>query len=259
MVVNCELGFDLGEHLRRLLGRRVIAGDSFELLRVFRGAASCRRDLVDNHVGALRMLNKIFVESGIPGQHGGPSTKIDTVTVGRKILAAVVDFEGADFDSITFENHAFLDLVRIQFDAGRSIVFTPDADIDEKSLGQVLHHLLSSFRSPNRQRRVSFPPGPSNPTRQPKIGKPNDVIRMMMGQKNAGNIREGNPKLVQALHSAAAGIENKLLLPNFYERARTESFHTRRGCAAAKKGNPKNILERIGHSESLPMRYCVNG
>src|SRR5262245_41902638 len=199
------------------------------------------------------MTNKIFVKSRVSRQHGGPPAKVDTIAVGREILASVIDFEGADFHAIGFESDAFLDLARIQFDASRGIVLSPHTNIDKESLRQVLHHLLRTFRSENRQRRTSFSPRPSNPTGQPQIGKSDDVIRMMMSQKNAGDIREGDAKLVQALHGATAGIENKLLPAGFYQRARTEPFHARRRRAAAQKRDAKNILRRVSHF--LTARY----
>jgi hypothetical protein len=92
----------------------------------------------------------------------------------------MIDLEGAHLDLVLIEDHAFLDFVRNQLCAFGRIASAADAQVDGESLRQMFHHLPGSLRTPNIERRAPFAPRPADPTRQPKIGKPDHVIGMMV-------------------------------------------------------------------------------
>src|SRR5688572_3186953 len=121
---------------------------------------------------------------------------IDPVTECRQVLAAMVDFEGKDSDAVAIEHHAFVDAVRFQLYAFGRIVMAAHADVDVERFRQVLHHLFGSVRSPNPQRGFSHAPGPADPTGEPEIDKADNVVRVMVREKNAGDVGEGNAQLM---------------------------------------------------------------
>jgi hypothetical protein len=50
------------------------------------------------------------------------------------------------------------------------------------------------------------------------------MVGMVMRKKHSGNIAERNPQLVDSLHGAPAGIDDELLVSNFYERTGSEAI-----------------------------------
>src|SRR5687767_5445790 len=93
----------------------MVGAYSFELLRTFRRAAYGGGHLVNQKVGALRVLNQIFVKRRVAGQYRSAALIIDSVSVGRQFLAAVVDLEGGDFDSVIIEHDSFTDFFGQEF------------------------------------------------------------------------------------------------------------------------------------------------
>jgi hypothetical protein len=62
---------------------------------------------------------------------------------------------------------------------------------------------------------------------------------MVVCQKQPANFTETNTQLMQSLHSAAPGIENKFALANFDERARSKALQTGRRRARAEERDAK--------------------
>ena len=73
---------------------------------------------------------------------------------------------------------------------------------------------------------------------------------MVMGEKEAGNVPERNPELVQPLQRAASGIEQELLAACLDQRARAEPVEHGRRRAGAEKGYAKWIGGDICHHSS---------
>src|SRR5258706_12567862 len=160
----------------------------------------------------------------------------------------MIDLESADLDAIPVEDHAFGDFMGDQFHAVRRIATAAHPDIDVKHQWQMLHHLYGSYRPPHRQRRTALAPGTADPTGAPEIGKADQVIRMMMGKKHAGDRAEGNTELMQPLHSAAAGVEDEYLPTDFDQSARPEAIQARRRRPGARESHAKDIVSCLRHA-----------
>jgi hypothetical protein len=87
----------------------------------------------------------------------------------------------------------------------------------------MFHHLVCASGAQNTERRLSVSPGPADPAGQPEINETNDVIGMMMREQQPGDVGERDSQLVQPLHRAAPGIEDKFLIAGFDQGARPEA------------------------------------
>src|SRR5262247_1958823 len=65
--------------------------------------------LVDQKIGASRMLYKVFVEAGISRNDGRASAIVNAKPKRRFDEIAMVDFEGSDFHPIVVVHNAFFD------------------------------------------------------------------------------------------------------------------------------------------------------
>jgi hypothetical protein len=229
-----------------LLGRCVIRVDSFELLLVFGRPSGNGGDFMHQKIRTPRMFDQVCIKRGVAGQERCAAAIIDSIPKRWQLLAAMIDLEGGDSDVVLFNNAAFADLLRDQFYAINGITFAAYSDIDMKSPWQPLHHLLCVHRAPYAQWRAPITPRTADPSGEPKIGKTDNVIGMMVGQEKAGDFAEWDPQLVQPLHRAAPGIEDEFFSPHFHERARAEAFEAWRRCAGTEQGYAKNVFW-IGH------------
>ena len=66
------------------------------------------------------------------------------------------------------------------------------------------------------------------------------MIRMMMGKEHTGDRAERNAELIQPLHGAAAGIENKFLGADFDQRARSAAVPARRRRTGTEQSHAKS-------------------
>ena len=112
----------------------------------------------------------------------------------------------------------------------------------------MLNQLMCSHRSPNLEGHGSQTPRPANPTSQPKISESDQMIRMVMGQKNASDFAEWQAELIQPLHRTASCIEDEFLRPDFDQRAGSETIDSRRRRATAQKSDAKQIVRWLQHS-----------
>ena len=87
----------------------------------------------------------------------------------------------------------------------------------------MFHHLVCPSRTPNPKRGLSVSPGPADPAGQPEIDKTYHVIGMMVCEQQTGDIGKRDAELVQPMHGAAPGIEDKFLISGFDQGARPEA------------------------------------
>jgi hypothetical protein len=87
----------------------------------------------------------------------------------------------------------------------------------------MLHHLVCPQRTPDAKRGLSVSPRAADPAGQPEIDKTNQMIGMMVCEQQTGDIGKRDAELVQPLHGAAPGIEDKFLISGFDQGARPEA------------------------------------
>ncbi len=87
----------------------------------------------------------------------------------------------------------------------------------------MLHHLVCASRTPDAERGLPVSPGPADPAGQPEINETNHVIGMMVREQQTGNLGKRDSQLVQPLHGAAPGIEDKFMISGFDQGARPEA------------------------------------
>ena len=111
MVVDREFRFDPSENLTGLLRGGMIAADPFQLRGTLGGSAANGSDFVNDQIGALRMIDQIFIESRVSREHRGTSSIIDSVPEGRQLFAAMIDFECTDGYAVLRINNSFFNLL----------------------------------------------------------------------------------------------------------------------------------------------------
>ena len=57
------------------------------------------------------MPDQVLVKSRVAGEYCGAVLIIDSVTIGREVLAAVIHFESADSDPVPVEHNSFFNFV----------------------------------------------------------------------------------------------------------------------------------------------------
>lgn len=100
------------------------------------------------------------------------------------------------------------------------------------------------------ERSFTASPRTADPAGQPEIGETNQVIGMMMCEQQTGDIGKRDAELMQPLHGAAPGIEDKFLISNFDQGARPEAAQQRRRRSGSQQGHPEQICNRFYHESS---------
>src|SRR5215831_5608909 len=154
----------IGENALRALGR--YAGS---LQRLW------NEHFVDQEIDSLRMPDKVLRYASVSGQHDGASRVVDSVAECR-LDWCMIDFEGRDPHAAAFVGHSFTDVVRKELGAiaSQAVVLNSHGDVVLVRLLQVGHHGAGAARAPDRKRHI--PTRRDQPTRQPEIWKPYDVV-----------------------------------------------------------------------------------
>jgi hypothetical protein len=104
------------------------------------------------------------------------------------------------------------------------------------------------------ERSFTASPRTADPAGQPEIGETNQVIGMMMCEQQTGDIGKRDAELMQPLHGAAPGIEDKFLIAGFDQGARPEAVQERRRRSGSEQGHSEQIPNWFYHISS-PGRF----
>src|SRR5581483_10207777 len=209
------------------------------------------------------MADEVLIKGRITGENRGAFPVIDAVAVGRQLFTAVIDLERGHDDAVFFKHHALLDFVGSQLGSGRGIIFAPNAKIGRVGERQVPHHLFGSRWPPYWQRHDPLSPRPADPAGKPQVGKADDMVRMVMREEHAADVRKRNADLMQPLHCAAARVEDEFLGADFHQRAGAEALQARRRRARAQQRDTEYVLACFAHLISphylaaIPRSVCA--
>jgi hypothetical protein len=162
------------------------------------------QDLVDECVGARGQLDQRVARAGVTGDDDGAVRGVDAVGE-RRAHRWVLDQRGGDAHLLVGVDDARPgDLPRVDEpgEAGAALVTHPGVDVVPVGRHEVHQDLLQRGRPDHRHRRDE--PGPSEQEEGADIGV---VVRMMVGDADRAQSREGHARPVQLPRDAVAAVD----------------------------------------------------
>src|SRR5216684_1437979 len=225
MRVHCELGFYKAEHSASILRRCVMTDDPARRRRRFQVFRFRRRHFMKQDISSLREADQVFAEPCITREHNRPALIVYAVAKRRFDELTMIHIECRDSDATLFIDHTLSDFLRNNCGTGwrKFLVRDPNPNVCPIRLLQVQNHLPGSdwtidvhWFGSLTESRVWQPSG------QPQIGKPHDVVRMKMCEKYGSHIAHRNMDLRETYRDASTTIKEQFLWPCFDENARSE-------------------------------------
>lgn len=159
---------------------------------------------------------------------------VDAVAAGR-LHRRVIDREGGDSNAATVVDDTVRNFDRTELCPcrGCAVVGLTKPNVEWECLTEMRRHAVRAARAPHGERPV--PSWAHEPSRQPQVGKPNDVIRVEMSQQDGIDVSPANSCLLQALQGAPPRIDQEGLAAGLDERAWSKSLETRRWAAGSEE------------------------
>src|ERR1700730_2274682 len=143
---------------------------------------------------------------------------VDAVSERRFDGVAVVDLEGCYLHAALLVNDPILgEFIDFYRDAlGRKLlVLDANLDIEGIRLLEIFHQYFCPGRADDVESRFALSKGRRQPTGQPQVWDAGRVIRMIIGEEQDIDLSRRYLHLPKANGSAAAGINQKLLVAGF--------------------------------------------
>src|SRR5258708_33798220 len=149
---------------------------------------------------------------------------------------AVVDLEGGYLHAALLVDHAFpVELLNLHRDAfgWELFILHANLDIEGVRLFQIIHQYFRPSRADDMESRFALSEGRRQPAGQPQVWDTGRVIRMVVGEEEDIDLSRRYFHLPKTNGSAAAGIDQNLLIARFDESTWPETIEPRdrRTCA----------------------------
>lgn len=156
VVVDRQARFDRREYATGIFRARVVIDDPPGRVRLGE-AVGYAQDLVDDHVGALRMGDEIRAETRIARQNDAAAGEIDAIAERGLYMLTVVDVERGYAHAIALVDDAFTDVRCLDRDSRwrQMLVDYSYPNVFPMSLLEVRHHVARSARTVDAKTRNS--------------------------------------------------------------------------------------------------------